>query len=219
MIHEPLAKYVNIAFADHVMDKFNKVIESYLSLMQRVYLDGVDAKTANQYLDQFFLTFLVAAICEDTLSTMGLTPKEVALSGHPLLYILLHHQESFPQNIERIRIWSKGDELPDLTSIAALETTPSPKSNGEILKNRLVMGRLWDYFFYRSSRADLSLLKSHSLAECLTLLEAKLQAQQKKAMLSYQPVAILSEALFQLLKLRKKDNHLTTQNVSSFWAI
>lgn len=131
LIHEPLTKYVNIYFADHVLDQFESIVGVYLNLIQAVPLDGVKAELSQQFIDRYFMTFAVAKVCSSSLNGMRLTHRDIAWSERTLMSLVLEKfdgstewQQFFINSTdsqkERLRTWSLGPgaELPDLTSIA-----------------------------------------------------------------------------------------------------
>ncbi|EKD4047503.1 ankyrin repeat domain-containing protein [Vibrio parahaemolyticus] len=215
LIHEPITKYVNIYFADHVLEQFERVTETYLSLIKTVPLDGVNAEFARQLIDRFFMTFAVAEICSDSLDGMRLTPRDVAWSDNTLMSLVLEKLEcstewqqflinSSELQKERLRIWSlgPGSELPELTSIASLGEQWQRGNSWGTFKARLVVARLWDYFFYRSGYTDLAILKHNSLEQCLEALAKQLVELLQKGTLKYQSTSSFALGLLKILRLR-----------------
>ena len=216
LIHEPLSNYVNIYFADHVLGQFEKVTEIYLNLIKTVPLDGVRAEIAQQLIDKYFMTFAIAFICSDSIDGMRLTLRDVACSEKSLMGIVLEKLESSIEwqkflidssdtQKERLRAWSQGpcSELPDLTSIAALGEKWQRGNSWGTYKARLIIARLWDYFFYRSGYTDLDILRCNSPQQCLDNLASQLfnlLAQEKEKYAVTTPLAL---GLFEQLRLRE----------------
>lgn len=214
LIHKPLTKYVNIHFADHILKQFDRMIDIYLDLLKSVPLDGVNAGVARQCLERYFMTFAVAEICADCLDGMQLTPRDIARSDKTLMCLTLEHLDgsidwqqflikSTDSQKERLRTWSLGSELPDLTSIASLGNKWQPENSWGVLKARLIVARLWDYFFYRSRYTDLTLLEHQSPKECLVILAEQLLRLLCNGTAKYKTTSSIARELFNLLSLRK----------------
>ncbi len=215
LIHEPITKYVNIYFADHVLEQFERITDSYLRLIKNLPLDGVNAEISRQFIDQFFMTFAVAELCSDMLDGMRLSPRDVAWSDKTMMSLVLEKLEgsaewqqylinSSESQKERLRIWSlgPGSELPDISSIAALGKKWQRGNSWGTIKARLVIARLWDYFFYRSGYTDLGMLRDKSPKECLTALVESLLKLVNQGTVKYQLTTPLALNLFDLLRLR-----------------
>lgn len=214
LIHEPLTKYVNIYFADHVLEQFESVTDVYLNLIKSVPLDGVNAGLAQQFLERYFMTFAVAEICASSLNGMRLTPRDVAWSDKTLMSLVIEKLdgstewqkfliESTDSQRERLRTWSLGAELPDLTSIASLGEQWQRGNSWGTYKARLITARLWDYFFHRSDYTDLAILKHQSPKQCLEILFNQLSNLLHKGAVKYQATTPLALGLFDLLSLRQ----------------
>ncbi|MCG9658188.1 ankyrin repeat domain-containing protein [Vibrio mediterranei] len=214
LIHEPLKKYVNIYFADHVLEQFERVTDIYLNLIKSVPLDGVNAGLAQQFLERYFMTFVIAEICSSSLNGMRLTPRDIAWSNRTLMSLVLDKLDdstewqkfvidSTDSQRERLRTWSSGAELPDLTSIASLGKQWQRGNDWGTFKARLIVARLWDYFFYRSGYIDLEVLKRSSPSQCLEVLVTHLQNLLLKGTERYNETSPLALGLFDLLTLRK----------------
>jgi hypothetical protein len=215
LIHEPLSKYVNIYFADHVLEQFECITDRYLKLIKNVPLDGVNIEISRQFIDRVFITFAIAEICSDVLDGMRLSPRDVARSDKAMMSLVLDKLDgstewqqfiinSSEYQKERLRIWSlgPGSELPELTSIASLGKQWESGNSWGTFKARLITARLWDYFFYRSGYTDLAMLKEHSPKECLTVLVESLLKLTHQGVVKYQPTMIIALKLFELLRLR-----------------
>ncbi|MEZ9537342.1 ankyrin repeat domain-containing protein [Shewanella sp. 10N.286.51.B8] len=215
LIHDPLSKYVNIYFADHVLEQFECITDSYLKLIKNVPLDGVNIEISRQFLDRFFMTFAIAEICTDVLDGMRLSPRDVARSDKALMSIVLEKLNgstewqqfiinSSEYQKERLRIWSlgPGSELPELTSIASLGKQWESGNSWGTFKARLITARLWDYFFYRGGYTDLAMLREQSPKECLVVLVESLLKIIHQGTAKYQPTMPIALKLFGLLRLR-----------------
>ncbi|MCG6202825.1 ankyrin repeat domain-containing protein, partial [Psychromonas antarctica] len=215
LIHEPLSKYVNIYFADHILKQFNKITDSYFQLIKTVPLDGVNAEISRQFIDQFFMTFAIAEICSDTLNGMKLSTRYIARSDRPLISIVLEKLDdstewqqfvinSSDYQKDRLRIWSleANAELPDLTSIASLGEQWQRGNSWGTIKARLITARLWGYFFHRSGYTDIAMLVEKSPEECLVALVENLFKLLHKGTIKYQATTPLAMNLFELLSLR-----------------
>lgn len=216
LIHKPLTQYVNIYFADHVLEQFERVTETYLNLIKMVPLDGVNAELAQQLIERFFMTVAVAAICSGSLEGMRLTPRDVAWSGRSLMEMVLEKLDgstewqnflinSSDYHKERLRAWSlgPGSELPDLTSISVIGEKWQRGNSWGTFKARLIIARLWDYFFYRSGYTDLNILKHNSLQQCLDALVRKLFNLLCQVKEKYAATTPLALGLFEQLRLRE----------------
>ncbi|HGY9579199.1 TPA: hypothetical protein ACOJPN_002850 [Vibrio harveyi] len=133
LIHEPITKYVNIYFADHVLEQFERITDRYLRLIKNLPLDGVNTEISRQIIDRFFMTFAVAELCSDMLDGMRLSPRDVAWSDKTMMSLVLEKLNGSAEwqqylinsselQKERLRIWSlgPGSELPELSSLASL---------------------------------------------------------------------------------------------------
>lgn len=226
LIHDPLSKYVNIYFADHILEKFEHISDVYFTLMKNLPLDGVNTDSAHKLINQYFMTTAVIAICSEMLEAMELTPQHVAQSGHTLMSITLETLNTCPEwstfvagssesQRERIRIWSSATEpeLPDLTSIAATGEEWKPGNSWGTIKSRLFIARIWDYFFYHSGYTDLSLIQKNTPVQILSGLAEKLFNLQKKDADKYFPVSPIMGELYDLLRLREKKRNKTNSVV------
>ncbi|EHH1094054.1 ankyrin repeat domain-containing protein [Vibrio parahaemolyticus O1:K58] len=216
LIHEPLTKYVNISFADHVLEQFESITEAYLNLIKSVPLDGVNADLAQQFIERYFMTFAVAEICSSSLDGMRLTPRDIAWSDKTLMSLVLAKLESStewqqflikstePQK-ECLRAWSLGPgaELPKLASIASLGEKWQRGNSWGTFKARLITARLWDYFFYRSGYTDLAMLKHNFPNQCLETLVNQMLKLLHQGAVKYEATSPLALGLFDLLRLRK----------------
>ena len=173
LIHTPLTKYVNIYFADHVMEQIDKVFEQYLNLMKSIPLDGVDASKAQAVINKYFMSFAVANICASCLEGMRTTPQALALSSRTMFDYALENlrrsgewrefeEKCTKEQKDRFRIWSLGEdnELPDITSIAALGKQWQRGNSWGTFKARLITARFWDHFFYCGGDCNLELIRS-----------------------------------------------------------
>ena len=214
LIHEPLTKYVNIYFADHVLEQFERIIDVYLDLIKSVPLDGVNAGVVQQFLERYFMTFAVAEICSRSLNGMRLTPRDIAWSDKTLMSLVIDKLDgstewqqflidSTDSQRERLRTWSSGTELPDLTSIASLGEQWQRGNSWGTFKARLIIARLWDYFFYRSGYTDLATLKHQPPKQCLEVLVNQLLKLLRKGTAKYEATSSLALGLFDLLSLRR----------------
>lgn len=214
LIHKPLTKYVNIYFADHVLEQFESITDIYLKLIKSVPLDGVNADLAQQFLQRYFMTFAIAEICSSSLNGMQLTPRDIAWSDKSLMSLTIEKLngslewqqfliDSTDTQRERLRTWSLGSELPDLTSIASIGKQWQRGNSWGTYKARLITARLWDYFFYRSGYTDLAMLKHQSPKQCLEALINQLLNLLQNGAAKYAATTPLALGLFDLLGLRK----------------
>ncbi|MBE4403320.1 hypothetical protein HJ027_19225 [Vibrio parahaemolyticus] len=81
LIHQPLSKYVNVYFADHVMDPVETVFKQYLDIVQKVPLDGVNAEKAQKLINSHYISMAVAFVCHEMFEGMRTTPEQLANSG------------------------------------------------------------------------------------------------------------------------------------------
>lgn len=215
LIHDPLTKCVNIYFADHVLEQFERVTEFYLNLIKSVPLDGVDANLAQQFIDRYFMTFAVADICSSSLNGMRLTSRDIAWSDKTLMSLVLDNLEdsmewqqflinSTESQKECLRAWALGPgaELPKLSSITSLGESWQRGNSWGAFKARLITARLWDYFFYRSGYTDLALLRHSSPKQCLETLVSQLLNLLQQGTIKYEATSPLALGLFDLLRLR-----------------
>lgn len=217
LIHDPLSKYVNIYFADHILAKFEHISDVYFTLMKNLPLDGVNIDSAHKLISQYFMTAAVTVMCSEMLEAMELTPQHVAQSGHTLMSITLETLNTCPEwstfladstepQKERIRIWSSTTEpeLPDITSIASVGEAWKPGNSWGTTKSRLFIARIWDYFFCRSGYTDLNLIQENTPVKILSMLAEKLFNLQKKDADKYSPASPIMGELYELLRLREK---------------
>ena len=217
LIHDPLSKYVNIYFADHILAKFEHISDVYFTLMKNLPLDGVNIDSAHKLISQYFMTAAVTVMCSEMLEAMELTQQHVAQSGHTLMSITLETLNTSPEwstfladstepQKERIRIWSSTTEpeLPDITSIASVGEAWKPGNSWGTTKSRLLIARIWDYFFYRSGYTDLNLIQENTPVKILSMLAEELFNLQKKDADKYSPVSPIMGELYELLRLREK---------------
>lgn len=217
LIHEPLTKYVNINFADHILEKFEQITRIYFQLIRTVPLDGVSADVTRPLLDRFFMTFSVAFMCSESLDGMKLTPKDIAHSSEPLVKLVLKKLDSSNNwknfitscsdaQKERLRAWSQDSntELPELSSIAALGEKWQIGNDWGTYKARLVTARLWDYFFNRSGHTDATILKHNSLQQCLETLAKEFLNLLEQSKDKYSVTTPLALELWKQLRLREE---------------
>ncbi|MDW1624960.1 hypothetical protein R7E46_15480 [Vibrio sp. Vb2704] len=160
LIHQPLSKYVNVYFADHVMEQIETVFKQYLDIVQKVPLDGVNAEKAQKLINRHYVSMTAAFVCHEMFEGMCTTPEQLASSGQTAMQFVFENLQgisAWRQHIESVtkeqkdkyRIWSKGghSELPDITGIAAIGKAWTDERDWGVIKARLVAARIWDYFF------------------------------------------------------------------------
>ncbi|KJZ10844.1 hypothetical protein TW85_19180 [Marinomonas sp. S3726] len=216
LIHKPLTKYVNIHFADHILEQFEFICECYLNLYKEVPLDAANAEESQKVLDQYFFTFAVVEVCSGSIEGMGVSARDIANSGKTFMALVLeqcsksfewqvfYHKSSDSQK-ERIRAWSSQSaaELPELSSIASLGEKSKLGNSWGTYKARLITARLWDYFFERSGYTDLNLVKHLLANECLEDLAKRLIETVTKGSKKFEAAAKLASRVYSLLRLRK----------------
>jgi hypothetical protein len=215
LIHEPLTKYVNVYFADHMVEQFDQLITQYLELLHVAPMDGVAAEKGRNFIDKYFLTFTVALACGEMLEGMRLFAYEVAKSGMSLTAIALDklmndsEWQIFAENCsdeqkERIRAWISPEkqELADITSIAALGEKWERGNGWGTIKARLITARLWDYFYSRYQGTDLTLIYSVAPQNIDRMYSQNLTILLNEAKDKYQVTSPLALELFGKLRLR-----------------
>ncbi|EAQ65270.1 hypothetical protein MED121_18555 [Marinomonas sp. MED121] len=227
LIHEPLTKYVNIHFADHILKQFEFICECYLNLYKAIPLDGANADESKKILDKYFFTFAVVELCTESIDGMGLSAREIANSDKTLMTLVLEqfekssewqefYQKSSDSQKERIRAWTSQSaaELPEISSIAAFGEKSELGNSWGTYKARLITARLWDYFFDRSGYTDLNLVKQLLANECLEELAKCLIESLTKGAVRFEPTAELALRASNLLALRKvKSKHAKQQSL------
>lgn len=220
LIHQPLSKYVNVYFADHVMEQIETVFKQYLDIVQKVPLDGVNAEKAQKLINRHYVSMTAAFVCHEMFEGMCTTPEQLASSGQTAMQFVFENLQgisAWRQHIESVtkeqkdkyRIWSKGghSELPDITGIAAIGKAWTDERDWGVIKARLVAARIWDYFFYRSGICDLDIIRSMDVEQQFNSLVESLQRLQREDGEQYQASASMALELHHRMKLRNPKSH------------
>jgi ankyrin repeat protein len=216
LIHDPLTECVNIYFADHVLSQFEKVLETYVSLVKTIPLGGVNKDLSRQLIDRYFMTFAVADVCSSALLGMQMTARDIARSENRLVGLALERFEDSPEwqefltnssesQKECIRAWRSPSkvELPKLKTIDLLGKECQRGNSWAAFKARLIIARLWDYFFYRSGYTDIALLKKYSSEDGLKMLGNQLVSLREQVEHKCAETTSLALELHDLLRSRK----------------
>lgn len=215
LIHEPLKKYVNVYFADHMLDQIDAVLELYLNFVRNVDLDGVDAQPAQSYINKYFLSYAVSYICREMLQAMHVTPKELAWSNQSAMSLAISKNESSGDwqayidscdkaQKDKLRNWCKGNdaELPDIGGIASIGKPWEQGNSWGTLKARLIVGRFWDHFFYRTQICDLNTIREMELDGHLLQTVSFLKELQLTGAKKYEKTTYYALSLYDMLRLR-----------------
>jgi len=216
LIHKPLTQYVNIYFADHIMEEVEKIFEYYLKIITTIPLDGVNAEKSQAIINQYFMSFSISSICMGCLEGMRTTPQAMALSGRTMLDYAFENLrrnnewcefegKCTKEQKDRFRIWSlnEGSELPDITSIAALGKESQRGNSWGTFKARLITARFWDYFFHHNQSCDLDLIRSLQPAALNDSLQEQLVSLLRNETIKYKDTSYMGLNLFEKLRLRK----------------
>lgn len=216
LIHEPLSKYVNVYFADHVIEQVDKVFEQYLEVMESIPLEGVNAGKAQAIIKKYFMSFSVANICSSCLEGMRITPFEFSqlnLTMFDFTFNNLRRSSDWcefedkctKEQKDRFRVWSlgEGSELPDISRIGALGKQWQIGNSWGTLKARLVIARFWDHFFYRDGLCDLQLIRDVLPEYYASCFEQSLIETRAVEINRYEPLSHVAEEIMNLLLLRK----------------
>ena len=216
LIHKPLTQYVNVYFADHIMEEVEKVFQYYLEVITTIPLDGVNAEKSQAIINQYFMSFSISSICTGCLDGMRTTPQAMALSGRTMLdYAFENLRRSnewcefegkcTKEQKDRFRIWTlnEGNELPDITSIAALGKEWQRGNSWGTFKARLITARFWDYFFHRDESCDLNLIRELQPVALARSLPEQLINLLHSETIKYRNTSIMGLNLFEKLRLRE----------------
>lgn len=220
LIHRPLSKYVNVYFADHVMEQIEVTFKQYIDIVKKVPLDGVNAENVQQLIYRHYMSIAVAFVCREMLQGMRTTPEKLANSGKTAMQLVFDNlkssstwQESYEKETkeqkDKYRIWAKGEhsDLPDITGIAAIGKSWADDRDWGVIKARLVAARIWDYFFYRSGICDLDIIRKMNVDQQFHSLIESLQLLQRKEGEKYHESASMALELHKLLRLRTPKSH------------
>ena len=216
LIHDPLSKHVNVYFADHVLSQIDSVFKQYLYIVQTIELDGVNAKKAQKLIGHKFISMSAAFVCTEVLDSLRITPKELANSGQTAMQAVFdnfkgsttwrkHFESATKEQKDRYRMWSKGKdgELPDIEGIGAIGDLWSNDRDWGVIKARLVIAHIWDYFFYRSGLCDLTIVGTMDIEQQWKSLVESLQLLQRKESEQYRISTPTALELYEVLRLRK----------------
>lgn len=216
LIHKPLTQYVNVYFADHIMKEVEKIFQYYLNVITTIPLDGVNTEKAQAILNRYFMSFSISSICTGCLDGMRTTPQAMALSGRTMLdYAFENLRRSnewcefegkcTKEQKDRFRLWTlnEGNELPDITSIAALGKEWQRGNSWGTFKARLITARFWDYFFHRDESCDLNLIYSLQPAALNSSFQEQLISLLRNETIKYKDTSIMGLNLFEKLRLRE----------------
>lgn len=215
LIHEPLKKYVNVYFADHLLEQIDSVLDLYLNFVRNVDLDGVDAQVAQSYINKYFLSYAVSYICREMLEGMHVTPKELAWLNQSAMSLAISKNESSGDwqayidscdkaQKDKLRNWCKGynAELPDIGGIASIGERWENNNSWGTLKARLVIGRFWDHFFYRTQICDLNMIRVMEPDDYIAQTAYALKGIQLAGAIKYEKTTQYALGLFEILRLR-----------------
>ncbi|WP_348236003.1 hypothetical protein [Vibrio parahaemolyticus] len=215
LIYEPLKKYVNVYFADHVLEQIDSVLDLYLNFVRNVDLDGVDAQVAQSYINKYFLSYAVSYICREMLEGMRVTPKELAWLNQSAMSLAISKNESSEDwqayldscdkaQKDKLRTWCKGydAELPDIGGIASIGERWEYNNSWGTLKARLVIGRFWDHFFYRTQICDLNMIRVMEPDDYIAQTAYTLKGLQLAGAIKYEKTTQYAQGLFEILRLR-----------------
>ncbi|MFM2579812.1 ankyrin repeat domain-containing protein [Vibrio fortis] len=220
LIHQPLSKYVNVYFADHVMEQIETAFKQYLDIVQKVPLDGVNAEKAQKLIHCHYVSMAVGFVCHEMFEGMRTTPEQLANSGQTAMQFVFenlqgisawrqHIDSATKEQKDKYRIWSKGEhsELPDITGIAAVGKAWTVERDWGVIKARLVAARIWDYFFYRSGTCDLDIICSMDVEQQFNSLIEALQRLLREDSEQYQTSAPMALELYERMRLRNPKSH------------
>lgn len=224
LIHEPLSKYVNVYFADHVLAKIEEIFELYISFVKDIYLDGVNSHKAQELIKKYFISYAITRICTSNFGGMRITPQELAIMNISAMRFTMDmlRKGSEWQEYEmlcdkaqkdKFRKWANGKnaELPDLTGIASLGKKWERGNSWGTIKARLVISRLWDYSFYKSQICDLNIVRVMNFDTenyIYQMVDTFKHLQQSEA-IKYSQSTPIARELFKLLQLSEPK---TSQN-------
>lgn len=220
LVHEPIAKYVNVHFADHLMKQLDIVFSQYIDFVKKVSLDGVNASKGQDLVRRHYISIATDFVCHEIFEGMRTTSEQVASLGKPAMQVVFnslednsvwkqHLEQASKEQKDRYRHWLKDEkaELPDITSIGALgEKSPSePISTATwgVIKARLITARIWDYFFYHAGYCDIAIIADMDLHQRFDSLTDSLHKLQRQEGDKYRDSTSTALELFDRLRLRK----------------
>ncbi|MGF1753945.1 hypothetical protein L4C33_10150 [Vibrio makurazakiensis] len=162
LVHEPIAKYVNVHFADHLMKQLEIVFNQYIDFVKKIPLDGVNASKGQDLVHRHYITIATDFVCHEMFEGMRTTSEQVARMGKPAMQVAFnsfednsvwkqHLEQATKEQKDRYRRWLKDEkaELPSITSIGALgeisASDPMSMATWGVIKARLITSRVWDY--------------------------------------------------------------------------
>ncbi|CAK2484014.1 ankyrin repeat domain-containing protein [Vibrio crassostreae] len=219
LVHEPIAKYVNVHFADHLMEQLEIVFSQYIDFVKKIPMDDVSASKGQELVRRHYIAIATDFVCHEMFEGMRTTSEQVARMGKPAMQVAFNSFEDnsvWKQHLEqptkdqkdKYRRWLKVDkgELPDITSIGALgemtASDPMSMATWGVIKARLIIARVWDYFFCHAGYCDVKIIGDmdlHQRFDALTDSLHKLQRQEGEMYRESTPTAL---ELFDRLRLR-----------------
>ncbi|EHZ2900275.1 ankyrin repeat domain-containing protein [Vibrio vulnificus] len=216
LIYEPVKGFINESMAQRFVAGFDRFVEQYRELMMAAPLDGVKVEDARAFLDRYFLTFNLSLFCDDILGDVPLNSIVVAQSKQSFVSIVInglkqlpqwpqHYRSLSPESKERLRTWALPDkaELPSLSSINLIGRKLRTEKSWLAFKVNFLVARLWDYFFRKFPKMDVSLLHTSALESIEDSYRSALEALLEKASLKHQRLVPLALELYDLLRLRE----------------
>ncbi|MDE1211535.1 ankyrin repeat domain-containing protein [Vibrio aestuarianus] len=219
LIHEPITKYVNVYFADHLMKQLEIVFSQYIEFVRKVPLDGVGALKGQELIHRHYITIATDFVCHEMFEGMRTTSEQVARMGKPAMQVAFdsfkddsiwkqHIEQESKEQKDRYRSWLKDEkrELPDITSIGAmgegLDSDLITNATWGVIKARLITARIWDYFFYHAGYCDLEIIGSLDLHQRFDLLTDSLYKLQREEGDKYRDSTPTALELLDRLQLR-----------------
>ncbi|MEZ8603112.1 ankyrin repeat domain-containing protein [Vibrio splendidus] len=216
LIYEPVKGFINESMAQRFVAGFDRFVEQYRELMMAAPLDGVKVEDARAFLDRYFLTFNLSLFCDDILGDVPLNSIVVSQSKQSFVSIVInglkqlpqwpqHYRSLSPESKERLRTWALPDkaELPSLSSINLIGRKLRTEKSWLAFKVNFLVARLWDYFFRKFPKMDVSLLHTSALESIEDSYRNALEVLLEKASLKHQRSVPLALELYDLLRLRE----------------
>ncbi|WP_258186233.1 ankyrin repeat domain-containing protein [Vibrio splendidus] len=220
LVHEPIAKYVNVHFADHLMEQLEIVFSQYIDFVKKIPMDGVSASKGQELVRRHYIAIATDFVCNEMFEGMRTTSEQVARMGKPSMQVAFNSFEDnsvWKQHLElatkeqkdKYRRWLKVDkgELPDITSIGALgEMSASDQmsmATWGVIKARLITARVWDYFFCHAGYCDVKIIADMDLHQRFDSLTDSLHKLQRQEGDKYRDSTSTALGLFDRLRLRK----------------
>lgn len=219
LIHKPIEEAVNIHFADHLYEQVNSAFDRYIKLIKSIPLDGVSAFSAQSLIKRKYLTAEISFICSEMLEAMKTSPYELAKGKQTAMQFVFqnleknkiwgeHLRTASKEQKDRYRAWLKDHdaEIPDLKTIAALGLnykTAMEYMTWGVIKSRLTIARIWDYFFTRSGISNLDDVTKEGISTQIDEVIYDLQQLQIVGCGKYEAITPIALELFDTLSLRK----------------